>query len=188
MMGYVTQTKKIQGYVQRIGQMSGDTVLGYWNPQEQYPLMIAGGAVHMQKMPAMNAKIDWIPLDYAAASIVEIIINTANDAPSHSESIFHIVSPNRVTWMDYLEALHSNGLKFSEVAPEEWIKELSEDDSNPAFKLISFYQDIFGKVQAPIWITEKTVSVSPKLQKTPKIDFTLIGKYLQNWKRMGFIN
>jgi hypothetical protein len=111
-------------------------VLGYWNPQEQYPFMIAGGAVHMQKvlyshydvscnyhlqhlsdsifsqMPAMNAKIDWIPLVYAAASIVEIIINTANDAPSHSESIFHIVSPNRVTWMDYLEALHSNGLKI----------------------------------------------------------------------------
>ncbi|KAH8550961.1 hypothetical protein BGW37DRAFT_496684 [Umbelopsis sp. PMI_123] len=188
LMGYVTQTKNIQGYVVRIGQMSGDTERGYWNPQEQYPLMIAGGAVHMQKMPTMKAEIDWIPLDYSAASIVEIIINTANDAPSLSESIFHIVSPNRITWMDFLEALHANGLNFSEVAPEEWIKELSEDDSNPAIKLISFYQDIFGETQMPIWVTKKTESVSPKLQKTPKIDSTLVGKYLQNWKRMGFIN
>jgi hypothetical protein len=40
----------IQGYVERVGQMSGDTINGYWNPQEQYPLMVAGGAVHMKKV------------------------------------------------------------------------------------------------------------------------------------------
>lgn len=40
----------IQGYVERVGQMSGDTINGYWSSSEQYPLMVAGGAVHMKKV------------------------------------------------------------------------------------------------------------------------------------------
>ncbi|CAO3664962.1 unnamed protein product [Umbelopsis ramanniana] len=188
LMRYVTEAKNIQGYVERVGQMSGDTINGYWNPQEQYPLMVAGGAVHMKKMPAMNIEIDWIPLDYSAAAIVEIMMNTANDAPSPTESIFHIVNPNSVAWMDFLQALQANGLKFSQVSPEEWMNELSEDDSNPAFKLISFYQDVFGNVEMPSWVTTKTQSVSRKLKATPKLDATMVGKYLQYWKRIGFFN
>ncbi|KAI8580711.1 hypothetical protein K450DRAFT_235591 [Umbelopsis ramanniana AG] len=188
LMRYVTQNKGIQGYVERVGQMSGDTVNGYWNPQEQYPLMVAGGAVYMKKMPIMNSEIDWIPLDYSAAAILEIIMNTANDAPSPTGSIFHIVNPNRVTWMDFLEALHANGLKFSHVSPEEWINELSEDDRNPAFKLISFYQDVVGGMELPVWVTSKTQSVSRKLKATPQLDAALVGKCLQNWKRIGLFN
>lgn len=136
----------------------------------------------------MNIEIDWIPLDYSAAAIVEIMMNTANDAPSPTGSIFHIVSPNRVTWMDFLQALQANGLKFSQISPEEWMNELSEDDSNPAFKLISFYQDVFGNVEMPSWVTTKTQSVSRKLKATPKLDATMVGKYLQYWKRIGFFN
>jgi hypothetical protein len=139
-------------------------------------------------MPAMNVEIDWIPLDYAATAIVEIMMNTANDAPSPTGSIFHIVSPNRVTWMDFLHALQANGLTFSQVSPEEWINELSEDDSNPAFKLISFYEDVFGNVEMPSWVTTKTQSVSRKLKATPKLDAAMVGKYLQYWKRIGFFN
>jgi hypothetical protein len=37
-------------YVLRVGQMSGDTVVGYWNLTEQYPLMVIGGAIHMKKV------------------------------------------------------------------------------------------------------------------------------------------
>jgi hypothetical protein len=139
-------------------------------------------------MPILQTEIDWIPLDYSAAAIMEIMMTTANNAPSPTDSIFHIVSPNRVTWMDFLQALQANGLKFSNVSPEEWINELMEDDSNPAFKLISFYEDVFGGFDMPVWATSKTQSVSRKLQETPKIDATLVGKYLQYWKRVGFFN
>ncbi|KAG2176834.1 hypothetical protein INT44_007498 [Umbelopsis vinacea] len=188
MIGYVTQKKNMQGYVERVGQMSGDSIHGYWNTQEQYPLMVAGGAGHMKKMPIMESEIDWIPLDYAAVSIEEIILTTANNAPSRTESIFHIVSPNRVTWMDFLAALHANGIKFNHVSAEEWIKELSEDDSNPAFKLLSFYQDVVGGIEMPVWTTSKTQNVSRKLKSTPKLDATLVGKYLQYWRGVGFFH
>jgi len=168
--------------------MSGDTVKGYWNTQEQYPLMVAGGAIHMQKMPAMDVQIDWIPLDYSAASIVEIMHNTANDAPSSTESIFHIVSPNRVRWADFLQALRENGLKFQDVPPEEWIHALSQDDANPAFKLLSFYEDVFGNMTAPLWLTTKTERISQTLKMTPKIEAALVDKYLQYWRNTHFFN
>lgn len=139
-------------------------------------------------MPTMNIEIDWIPLNFSAAAIVEIMMNTANDPPSPTESIFHIVNPNRVTWTDFLQALQDNGLKFRRVSPEEWINELSEDDSNPAFKLISFYQDVFGKVEMPLWLTTRTQIVSRQLKETPKLDANMVGKYIQYWKRIGFFN
>jgi hypothetical protein len=139
-------------------------------------------------MPMMDAQIDWIPLDFSASSIVEIMQNTANDAPSSKESIFHIVSPNTVTWMDFLHALHDNGLEFENVSSEEWIKELSEDDTNPAFKLISFYQDVMGGTTMPVWLTTKTQRVSKKLATTPKLDAGLVGKYIQHWRDTHFFN
>ncbi|GAB5589605.1 hypothetical protein Unana1_04505 [Umbelopsis nana] len=184
---YVADNKNIPAYVYRVGQMSGDTVKGYWNIQEQYPLMVAGGAAYMRKMPMMDSQIDWIPLDYSASSILEIMHKTANDPPSSKDAVFHIVSPNRVTWMDFLQALRDNGLDFENVSPDEWIKELSEDDNNPAFKLVSFYQDVFGSAEMPVWRTTKTEALSSTLKTTPKIDGELIGKYLQYWRSRHFI-
>lgn len=42
-------------YVLRVGQMSGDTVQGYWNLTEQYPLLVVGGAIHMKKVGTISS-------------------------------------------------------------------------------------------------------------------------------------
>ncbi|KAM3589820.1 hypothetical protein VKS41_000674 [Umbelopsis sp. WA50703] len=181
MLKYVADNKNMPTYVLRVGQMSGDTVVGYWNLTEQYPLMVIGGAIHMKKMPVIQTEIDWIPHDTSAASICEIMFNTANDPPSSEDSIFHIVNPNRVTWSDFLQSLRDNGLVFEEVSAEDWVSSLTKDDKNPAYKLLSFYQDMFSSLALPVWLTTKTGSVSQTLKSAPKLNSNLVSKYLQYW-------
>ncbi|KAJ2957394.1 hypothetical protein NQZ79_g6909 [Umbelopsis isabellina] len=182
MLKYLADNKNMPTYVLRVGQMSGDTVEGYWNLTEQYPLMVVGGALHMKKMPTMASEIDWIPHDTSATSICEIMFKTANDQPSATESIFHIVNPNRVSWSTFLQSLRDNGLQFEEVSPEEWVSSLSKDEKNPAYKLISFYQDMFTSLAMPIWLTERTASVSQTLKMAPKLNSNLVAKYLKYWR------
>jgi dTDP-4-dehydrorhamnose reductase len=132
-------------------------------------------------MPVIQTEIDWIPHDTSAASICEIMFNTANDPPSSEDSIFHIVNPNRVTWSDFLQSLRDNGLVFEEVSAEDWVSSLTKDDKNPAYKLLSFYQDMFSSLALPVWLTTKTGSVSQTLKSAPKLNSNLVSKYLQYW-------
>lgn len=133
-------------------------------------------------MPKFSSEIDWIPHDTSATSICEIMFKTANDEPSSTESIFHIVNPNRVSWSTFLQTLRDNGLQFEEVSPEEWVSSLSKDESNPAYKLISFYQDMFTSLVMPVWLTERTASVSQTLKMAPKLNSDLVAKYLKYWR------
>lgn len=66
---------------------------------EQYPLMMIDGGAEMKEMPDLgNMVIDWIPVDFAAASIVQIMLKVANDNTGSPEQVYHIVNPNMVTW------------------------------------------------------------------------------------------
>jgi thioester reductase-like protein len=62
-----------------LGQVCGDSANGAWNTSEQFPIMIVSGGTIMHKMPEMNSRIDWIPLNYAAESIAKIMLATSND-------------------------------------------------------------------------------------------------------------
>lgn len=72
----------------------------YWHyKSEQYPLMMIGGGVEMKEMPDLGNMVkDWIPVDFAAASIVQIMLKVANDNTGSPEQVYHIVNPNMVTW------------------------------------------------------------------------------------------
>jgi thioester reductase-like protein len=187
LFNFLTTQKNFPCYIERLGQVCGDSVNGVWNVSEQYPLMFIGGGSIMHKMPELDTVIDWITVDYAAASIVDIMLRTANLNANQGQSIYHIVNPRIVHWSDILDSMKASGMKFDVVSPNEWVETLSKDDTNPSFRLMSFYESNFNEsFKMPIWQTEKTKEVTPIIENSPVLDANLFTKFLQRWESVGF--
>ncbi|KAG1472121.1 hypothetical protein G6F56_001728 [Rhizopus delemar] len=140
-------------------------------------------------MSVLQTEIDWIPVDYAAAAISDVMLRTAYLAAKIDEFIYHIVNPKIVTWNDVLEAMRACGTKFDRVSSSEWVETLSKDDTNPAYRLMSFYEDSFKKdFKMPIWYTNKTREIAPILGQSPILNADLFGKHLKHWQSIGFYN
>ncbi|KAL0092096.1 hypothetical protein J3Q64DRAFT_1819684 [Phycomyces blakesleeanus] len=189
LFNYLTKEKNFPCIIERLGQVCGDSINGVWNTSEQYPLMFIGGGSVMKKMPDLDTVIDWIPVDYAAKSIVDIMLNSVSKSSSEKESVFHIVNPHRVTWNNVLESMRESGMVFDIVPTKKWVEELSNDEKNPAFKLMSFYENNFNEsFKMPIWDTRKTISSSATLKMSPIFDVSIFSKYLSHWESVGFYN
>ncbi|GAA5813475.1 hypothetical protein MFLAVUS_006953 [Mucor flavus] len=189
LFNYLTTEKNFPCYVERLGQVCGDSANGVWNTSEQYPLMFVGGGSIMHKMPGLDTVIDWITVDSAAESIVDIMLRTAYLPANMDQSVYHIVNPHTITWNDVLDAMKDAGMQFDVVSPSEWVDVLSKDDANPAFKLMSFYESNFREAfEMPIWETKKTSALTPFISKSPILDSSLFGKFLYHWSAVEFYN
>ncbi|KAG2233416.1 hypothetical protein INT48_007446 [Thamnidium elegans] len=189
LFNYLTTEKNFPCYIERLGQVCGDSVNGVWNISEQYPLMFVGGGSIMHKMPGLDTAIDWITVDYAAKVIVDIMLRTAYLPANKDQSVYHIVNPCTITWNDVLKAMKDAGMKFDVVSPSEWVDILSKDDTNPAFKLMGFYESNFREAfNMPIWETKKTSALTPLITKSPILDANLFSKFLTCWSSIGFYN
>ncbi|KAI8139176.1 hypothetical protein BJV82DRAFT_660202 [Fennellomyces sp. T-0311] len=184
LFSYLTTEKNFPCIVERLGQVCGDTKHGAWKTSEQYPLLMIGGT-QMGLMPDLKGiAIDWLPVDFAATSIVDIMLGEKLD-----QSFYHIVNPQRVTWSDVLEAMQMCGMKFEVVQPEEWVQALSKHQDNPAYRLLSFFETHFrssGETKMPLWQTQGTVEAAPCLAASPPFSSALLQKYLAFWQDVGF--
>lgn len=131
-------------------------------------------------MPAMNTNIDWLPVDYAGQAIIDIMLTTKDT----KQSVFHVVNSKSVSWSSMLETMKVSGIPFKIVNPETWVKELSEHQENPAYKLLSFYKSLFigdhsRRVQ---WATNETESVTSMIASAPTVNDRL-GLYLKSWAK-----
>lgn len=179
---YLTREKGMPCIVERMGQVCADTLAGAWSIHEQYPLMIVGGGAMLKKMPDLNKlTIDWIPIDYAASSITDIMLNTTNTPIEQlTGRVFHIVNPNHVSWSDVLQAMQACGMQFDIVKPEEWVADLSKHQDNPAYRLLSFYEsNLIGDHRMPIFETENAI-----LKAAPTFDAKMLRKCLDYWSKV----
>ncbi|KAL7332220.1 hypothetical protein PS15p_204296 [Mucor circinelloides] len=189
LMTYLSQGKNFPCYIERLGQVCGDTVNGAWNTSEQFPTMIVSGGMLLKSMPMLTSRIDWLPLNFAASAITKIMIDTAVDKANAPKAVFHIVNPNEVMWTDVLAAMKQCGMEFDVVPIEEWVQALSKRQDVPAYKLLSFYENSFKDLaNSPHWNTEKTIQAVPHLGKAPSFNADLLEKYISYWRKEGFCN
>ncbi|CEI89605.1 hypothetical protein RMCBS344292_03956 [Rhizopus microsporus] len=189
LLDYLVTKKKWPCFIERLGQVCGDTEHGVWNVSEQYPLMFIGGARMMKKMPRLDTVIDWIPVNYAAASISEIMLHTSTLQAFTDMSVYHVVNPNTIMWSDILSVMKEAGMVFDVVSPSEWVQELSDDMNNPAYRLLPFYKtNLTDSFKMPVWQTERTRKASPTLNKAPAVNPILFTKYLKYWEQKGFLS
>jgi thioester reductase-like protein len=177
-MDFLATKKLLPCFIHRVGQMYGDTVSGVWNYSEQFPLMFIGGGSFMGVMPELDRSVNWLPIDYAAKIIVEIMFQKEQNA----QHIYHIVNPHALQWTDVLNILKSSGVAFTTVTLSEWIDMLENSPENPAMALISHYRAMLkGTGRTPKWDTVKTQSIAPTINRIPPLDCHLFKKFLKHW-------
>ncbi|KAF8549988.1 L-aminoadipate-semialdehyde dehydrogenase [Imleria badia] len=107
------RTTAMHTAVLRIGQMVGDTTNGIWNESEGISLIIKVNAIGI--LPQLDEHVSWLPVDYAAKSIVELV-----DLPTSAECpVYHVLHPTRVPWSVVLAALQAARLCFKPLPRHE---------------------------------------------------------------------
>ncbi|KAI8146612.1 hypothetical protein BJV82DRAFT_599187 [Fennellomyces sp. T-0311] len=179
---YLITEKDFPCFIERLGQVCGDTTRGEWNTNEHYPVTIIGGA-RMKMMPDLSTQVDWLPVDIASLAIVEAMINMPDKPITHFS---HIVHPRRMPWSKVLEIMKECGMDFIVVTPQEWVEELRKDQSNPAYRLLPFFErNWVSAITMPHWETKKSVLTSASLGDAPVFSAELLAKSLDTWRKDG---
>ncbi|CAG8737264.1 15325_t:CDS:2, partial [Racocetra fulgida] len=156
------------------------SVTGVWNTKEHISLMIKGAQV-MKIMPdSYTLNVDWIPVDMASQSIVDISLNAPFDDEIDYVRVNHILNPKRITWNEFLKFLNKSGIDFKIVSNKEWLNTLLKTpeyqnvDKNPVTALSGFFEKTISessnRSEEPLFETHKSVDRSLALSNCQKID------------------
>ena len=178
----------------RIGQIVGDGKMGLWNDTEAVPLIIRS-ALTLKVLPALDETESWLPVDDAAAAILDLAgISTGTVPVSDSETnlVYNLENPHTFSWTDsLLPELHRSGLDFSTVPVADWLQKLrnyeksgGDTERNPAVKLIDHFERAYGTERAGNleFETKLAQKHSPALRATPRlIEEGYIRKFVKAW-------
>ncbi|CAG8622724.1 11689_t:CDS:2, partial [Racocetra persica] len=186
--------------IHRVGQICGDSVTGVWNTREHIPLMIKGAQV-MKVMPnSYSSNVDWIPVDVASQSIIDISLNAPFENDGDYVRVNHILNPKITTWDEFLESLQQSGIDFKIVSNEEWLNillntpEYQNVDKNPVVALSGFFEKAMSESSdksekhEPLFETHKSVNRSLALSNCQKVDAKLTKLFINNWKKISFLD
>ncbi|CAJ0751653.1 14401_t:CDS:2, partial [Entrophospora sp. SA101] len=113
----------------RLSTLTSSTVTGAWNPDDFVPLLLSNVG-RTGRMPVFELDIDWVPVNIASKSIVELI--TMMHHNTFRVEINHLRNPDTLmTWKDYLDVLEEYvEMKFERQELNDWLKQLVVDLEN----------------------------------------------------------
>ncbi|EJU02829.1 L-aminoadipate-semialdehyde dehydrogenase [Dacryopinax primogenitus] len=186
----------LQADVLRIGQMVGDSRTGIWNETEAISLMIKSAEI-IHALPELDENVSWLTVDFAARSIVELVFAYQDPGGPGTCHCWHIVQPHTIHWRHVLDSLQKCGVQFKRVPQTEWVDLLRQSNpdpaKNPTIKLVSFYEekydrDAVGTAHRYPLETKSTESASPSLRTAPAPTDELVGKWVEAWRKTGFLH
>ncbi|UQC87393.1 uncharacterized protein CLUP02_12897 [Colletotrichum lupini] len=168
--------------VLRIGQLVGDSKVGEWNTTEGIPLMIQT-AVTLGSLPNLDEEMTWLPVDHAAAAILELVNADATPQPSERDTdpdlVYHVLNPTRFHWTrDMLPSLSEAGLRFEILPTDQWMDKLRQSKrdpkKNPPIKLLDWFESKYGRTASAnkgvlAYSTAETERDSPTLRELPDV-------------------
>lgn len=205
--------EKLRGKVEvtsiRLGQISGAKTSGIWNPREHFPALVrlsqaikafpklqgvryAHMIFYKEERLTCLQTLSWLPVDTAAAAISEILLS-----PEPIGLIYHVENPLRQDWYTAMSTI-AEELGFSSsalVSFDEWVAKAeasallrgSRDDS--VAMLMDFFKHDFQRMASGgvVLDTTKARQVSPTLRDADIVEREEIAKYVQDWRRSGFL-
>ncbi|KAF7869796.1 hypothetical protein EAF04_004580 [Stromatinia cepivora] len=179
----------------RIGQLCGNTVNGTWNEKEAWPLMLSTGVPGcLNSLPELPMRLSWLPVDIAAAAIIEIALRKTSSYPLqplptfHEANVFHLVNNSNLTWKHLLKWIgqekteeFGKWLLHAELPSPEGLP-----DDHPARSLLGFWKAMgreikedFTAKQVPPFGLLRTRQVSPTMKSFVDLDEETVKKM---WK------
>ncbi|KAL2067492.1 hypothetical protein VTL71DRAFT_1917 [Oculimacula yallundae] len=188
------------GYV-RIGQISGSTTSGFWNCNEHFPALVKSSQF-VGKFPPVKGYLSWLPVDLVAQSMSELLLTPVGYQDC---KVFHLQNPVMQPAYEVYDIILSKlgpGCSLAE-SFEEWIdlvcrapnKETGSEEgsreeilaSNPAAKLNKFFREDFQRMGDVVLGTAQARKFSPTLENMGPVSAETVGRYVDYWRREGFL-
>ncbi|KAG2419399.1 hypothetical protein HFD88_004195 [Aspergillus terreus] len=173
----------------RIGQISGSTASGYWNPVEHFAFLIKSSQT-VRALPCLRGSLSWCPVTDVAATLGDLLLSSG----PHPYPIYHIENPRRQPWDEILATLaDALGLEASQVVPfAEWtqrVRQFGNEPENPAVRIIDFLETNFERMSCGGLVLDTTHSLehSATLRHREPVPMELVRKYIRAWQEMGFL-
>ncbi|KAK7709575.1 putative secondary metabolism biosynthetic enzyme [Botryosphaeria dothidea] len=194
-----TATTELAGEVRvsfaRVGQLSGNSRTGFWNPAEHLPALVKTSQ-EVGALPHLEGTLSWIPVDVAAQTVSDILLRRAAAGTTVSDDlVYHVENPVRQSWHDLLSSLAAKlGLaRETALLPyDEWLRVVEEraGPASPARKLLEFFEADFlhmacGNV---VLDTYKARRESPALRRLGVVGDEEMGRVLEYWRSVHFIH
>lgn len=156
-----------------------------------------------------NDTIDWLPVDVAAKSIVEIALSRVTlHAPSGDEredamGCFNLVNPHTTKWSEVVTAIQEyfsskNGIQIKDVEFTKWLDQLMKVDIGqgessaeeisrlyPALRLLDLFQGWKlkrGDKRCTVRLAiERAIVGSKTLAEARLVDADMMGRWLSGW-------
>lgn len=145
--------------------------------------------------------MSWLPVDCAAAAIVELAGVAENDKPSDpvlgSDMVYHVLNPRRFHWTrDMLPSLAKAGLEFETLPTDQWMERLRSSDrdpaKNPPIKLLEWFESKYGRGKSATkggglaYLTDETRKHSETLRNVPDVTDVgfvqmMLGRLRKHW-------
>jgi hypothetical protein len=152
--------------------------------------------------------VDWIPVNVAGKSIVEILTHHQHptfgaEKGGHAYTVHNIVNPHRVPWKDLIAMLRGSGIlgkggKLRQVSMVEWVGLLNKAadegvsaDELPALRLLGFFEHMAAGTNKSgngiVFETAGSQAISPALAACQGYRAEWLAASVSRWKEDGFI-
>lgn len=190
----------IPSTIVRCGQLAGPRDHGpEWNKHEWLPSIILTSRA-MGVLPEQLGNqdtVDWVPIDLAARSVVEIAESRAaqiGHANGPHIAVNHVVNPSTTSWTSLVPSVQGALDQTTGAAPRvvpfnSWLEELAatpktaeEAEKKPGIKLLDFYQGLTSQAGGlPLLETKETAKLSETIRGMEAIDGALVTKWIRQW-------
>ncbi|OCH89652.1 acetyl-CoA synthetase-like protein [Obba rivulosa] len=186
LLAHAAQETGLRTTVVRVGQISGDTRVGGWNPKEWVAAIVAVSQI-VGCIPSRDEELTWLPVDTAASALIEF---------SHSdEPVLHLIHPRPVSWNAIFTPI-AERLRLELVSYSEWLNRLriaddaqadeSVGQKSSALALREFFES--GVSEADMRLdTTKAVRASKTLQEIRPLGKEDAMKWLNFWAKVDHI-
>ncbi|KAL4815495.1 hypothetical protein BDW67DRAFT_176303 [Aspergillus spinulosporus] len=170
----------------RIGQISGSTASGYWNPVEHFAFLINSSQA-IQALPRLHGSLSWCPVTDVAATLGDLLFSSA----PRPYPIYHIENPSRQPWDKMLATLaDALGIDANQAVPfAEWtqrVRQFGNEAENPALRIIDFLENNFERMACGDLVldTKRAREHSLTLRNQGPVSMELVRKYIRAWQEM----
>ncbi|KAJ5309200.1 hypothetical protein N7508_004579 [Penicillium antarcticum] len=182
--------------VVRPGQISGSSTSGFWNPVEHFAFLVKS-AQSLRMWPDLDGVLQWIPVDYCAGIMADLLKIGLRDEAPDAYPVYHIDNPIGQQWKSMSPVLAAAlDIPPQAIIPfKSWISRvrrspMSLETENPAARLVDFLDDHFERMSCGglVLDTSKTQEHSRTMASAGPVSPEVARLYVASWKKMGYLN
>jgi ABC-type thiamine transport system substrate-binding protein len=138
-------------------------------------------------------RIDWVPMDLAAATVLDVSMNPLNKSSEHAQ-VYHLTNPRTTSWKELYPIIRAfykeSNVDIEAVDYDDWVDELKKlprtkenAEAVPGLKLLEFYESLRpgSEMGLPALETQKSEEASQSLREGKGVDEEVMRKWLDQW-------